>query len=177
MRKKGYFVLVALVLAACGSPAAPQTLPTTSPSPSATRSEVPGESPSPPGPSKSDASAALARYFRVANETAKGASLGRFTALFAPSCVACESARRDFESARQSGLVADNDRYVSWSIRTLKQQRGQVLLQSTNQFAEVALVDAAGTEVTRVDAWNGAQFAWTLRRQGDDWLIIQGDLL
>jgi hypothetical protein len=146
---------------------------------SATKTPVP-----PSGPTReavptveSTAVAALDRYFRSANNAAQGGSLRQFRALFSDTCVACVSAYQDFKSARQSGLTADRDRYSSWEIRFLNETGRTALLTSSNDFAAVDLVDSSGTTAERIDPWEGAQFAWTLQRRGDGWLIIRGDLL
>jgi len=176
-----------VALAACSSPAEPQTL---DPLPSSSYAP-PGETAEDALPSvdaavreddvATDAIAALESYFSSANAVARGADPIEHESRYAASCQACTDATDDFLAAQTDGVVADGDRYADWSIsveETGQDGNTQALLTSVIDFAAVNLVDTDGVISESVPAWIDAVFVWTLERQSDGtWLIVSGQQL
>jgi len=179
--------LLALVVAlsGCSEPAQPESLatPTAIDSPSHTpRPVVSQEAPSPTTADSeaaaTEAIAALEAYFGSANAAARGGDIGKHERAYSRSCAACVDASRDFATAQSNGLVADSDRYASWTTSVQDVSQGQVVILAVIDFAPVNLVDTGGQVIEAVPGWTNATFVWTLNEQPNgEWLIVQGEEL
>ena len=179
---------IVLILAACSSPAEPETLEPL-PSHSATRSPVGGTpqptretssttAPAHEGPGEA-AIKALDAYFRAANRASRGRAIDELRSRFAESCALCATQYRNFSSAYSAGNSATGTLYEDWSISVVDETDRQVVLQSIVDTGAITLRDESDQVLDEFPAESDMATVWTLARdEAGAWLIIDArDLL
>ncbi len=170
MRGKGYFVLVALLLAACSSPAEPQTLPTPSASPQASVSERPDPSASAPD-TPDPVAAAMDSYFEKANAASRGQRIDVFRAAFEPSCSVCLVQYNNFTEAYARGQRAQGRLYESWDVDVQSVKAGTAVVTTTADTGKITLLGENDQVISVFEAEQGIATVWSLNKRPSGWIV------
>jgi hypothetical protein len=168
----------AVALAACSSPAQPETLPAVTndapPSPPASETtDLEPQTSEETATATSDiAAAALENYLKAANRASRGEELEEFRTLFAESCGICMSQYNNFTSAYSMGNSATGTLYTNWSIETVARDGDQVVVQTVLDTGDIELRDLNGDLIDTFNGESGIATAWTLKMQEDTWLVV-----
>jgi hypothetical protein len=174
MRKKGYFVLVALVLAGCGSAAEPQTLPTPTPI-----SSPPAEAAAPvETPSMATPDMFMSRYFELAEESLTSrAALRERQATYLPSCDACQDGVQVARSILDQGLEVRGGS-INWTAELVDSARDSAVVQVERSIDALQLIGGDGEVVQSAPASPQVTEVYQLVRDDEgEWQVASIDRL
>jgi hypothetical protein len=175
---KGVFVLFALVLAACSTPADPGTLETPGPTP-----EVDVEETADPSPSPAEPSAQADAFARAYIETANSAltdigALAEWRLLFLDSCEVCLAGHTTTEQIWNAGQSITGGQLTDWQIGVEESTAdgATIVVNGTIEAAEV--LSAEGAVIQTFPEVSPVTIVYTASRQTDGaWLMASGQLI
>ncbi len=155
MRGKGYFVLVALLLAACTSSSTGDSL-------------APAE----------QIRAFLAGYLKTSNEALTDpARLQAWRAKFRDSCQICLSGYESTSAIHRNGETVSGGRLIDTTIRIEAAAARSGTVVVTGEIEEAEITDSTGRAVRRYDAIDPVTIIYSIERSSGDWTVTSGQVV
>lgn len=168
----GAFVLFALVLSACSSPATPSTLPTPTSIPTPSASATPSPT---IGVSSSDEQAVLtfiSDYMRAAEESIRSPSaLAERRSLYSPDCVACAEGAAVAESILNSGLTAEGGQ-ITFTAGISQLSPNSAVVTVVRRLGAFTLRDSSGAAAESIPESDPSTEIYQLSRTADGWIVV-----